>query len=502
MINREVAASLRDVSFRYMESEEQLRHIDFTLYRGECVVLTGPSGSGKSTLMRLLNGLIPHFYEGMLEGEIELFGRSAADLESWAFSQWTGSVFQDSRSQFFNAVVQDEMAFSGENIGMQPELIRERIRELAAELSLENLLASDVRLLSGGEKQKVAFAAARFTMPELLILDEPSANLDLAAAAGLSRLLSGLKRMGHTLLLAEHRLYELLPIADRIVYMENGSITASWTPQELLALSDREREKLGLRSPVFETESASSGELRSEGVQNEKERLCVSGVSAIIPGLRSKAAFEGVSFALRQGEIAALSGPNGAGKSTLAKLLCGLLRERSGFVSLSGQQLPASRRLGRIAFVMQDSDCQLFADSVFGELMLTREKETEAPARAEQLLRELGLWELRDRHPAALSGGQKQRLAFAAGMMGQPDVLILDEPTSGLDGRSMRSVVRLLHNLAASGTAVLVITHDHELMLEACDRLLLLGDGRLQQDMQVGSRAFAEALNLLREPAI
>ncbi|CAM3295652.1 MULTISPECIES: ABC transporter ATP-binding protein [Saccharibacillus] len=497
MNSRPIAARLNQVSFRYNEAEAPLTKIDFTLHRGECVLLTGPSGSGKSTLIRLFNGLIPHFYEGQLTGDMELFGRSAAGMESWEFSRIAGSIFQDSRSQFFNAVVRDEIAFGGENLGMEPEEIRSRLDRLAGRLGIGGRLEANVQTLSGGEKQKVAFAAASLPGPELYVLDEPSANLDRSASLQLSRLLAELKQDGRTLLIAEHRLHDLLPIADRIVYMEEGSIRAEWTPQQLLSLSAGELEQFGLRSPRLELDPAGVEPIAETEFGVERpDRLTAVNLGISSPGGRRSARnmLENVGLVLRPGEITALTGPNGAGKSTLAKTLSGLIREREGSVSLSGERLRASKRLGRVGFVMQDSECQLFADSVRGELLLTREKDPQAPELAERLLRELGLWELRERHPLALSGGQKQRLALAAGIMGRPDVLVLDEPTSGLDGRNMRHVIRLLRDIAAGGTAILVITHDFEWMQAACDRLVVVRDRGLHTYLRPDSASFRRAL--------
>lgn len=496
MNSRPIAARLNRVGFRYNEAEAPLKEIDFTLHRGECVLLTGPSGSGKSTLIRLFNGLIPHFYEGQLTGDMELFGRSTAGMESWEFSQIAGSIFQDSRSQFFNAVVRDEIAFGGENLGMEPEEIRSRLDRLAGRLGIGGRLEANVQTLSGGEKQKVAFAAASLPGPELYVLDEPSANLDRSASLQLSRLLAELKQEGRTLLIAEHRLHDLLPIADRIVYMEAGSIRAEWTPQQLLSLSAAELEHFGLRSPRLELDPAGGGRMPdAESEIGRPDRLTAVNLGVSLGGRHSaRNMLDNVELVLRPGEITALTGPNGAGKSTLAKTLSGLIREREGSVSLSGERLRASKRLGRVGFVMQDSECQLFADSVRGELLLTREKDPEAPALAERLLRELGLWELRERHPLALSGGQKQRLALAAGIMNRPDVLVLDEPTSGLDGRNMYQVIRLLRDIAAGGTAILVITHDFEWMQAACDRLVVVRDRSLHTYLRPDSVSFRRAL--------
>lgn len=479
------------VSFQYDDALEQLNHVNLTIHEGECVVVTGPSGSGKTTLTRIVNGLIPHHYEGRLTGSVRLRGRDVSGMASWDFGQIVGSVFQDSRSQFFAAIVEEEIAFSGENYGMNPSELRARVDRLAAESGLTGLLKQEVHRLSSGEKQKVAVASACLADPGLFVLDEPSANLDRAATRKLADRLAELKRCGKTILIAEHRLSYLLPVADRIVYMRDGEIRAEWSPGQLTALGPEQWRRLGLRPPVVQGPSATATAKSRAG-----ERLSLSRV-AIAPGRFKPPVLEDVRFSVNKGEIVAIVGPNGTGKTTLAKTVCGLLQERAGTVALDGKKLKAKARLGRTWFVIQDSDYQLFSDSVLNELLLTHEKEEDAAGRAENLLRELDLWAFRDRHPATLSGGQKQRLTFAVGLMNRPDLLVLDEPTSGLDGQNMRRVVQLIRQTADTGIAILVITHDCELLLGACHRLLFFQRNRLRADMEIAQHNAASVMQLM-----
>ncbi|WP_052770096.1 ABC transporter ATP-binding protein [Paenibacillus sp. IHB B 3415] len=490
-----------NVSFQYNDSYEQLSGVNLSVAEGECVVITGPSGSGKTTLTRMLNGLIPNFYEGKLTGSVRLKGRDIHEIEPWSFGRTSGSVFQDSRSQFFTSVVADEIAFSGENYGLNPSLILERVSALAEEFRITGLLSRGLHGLSSGEKQKTAFASARLTDPELFVMDEPSANLDMAATRELGGMLSALKARGKTIVIAEHRLYYLLPLADRIIYMAGGQITAEWTRAGLLALTSRELDTYGLRSPVV-SEGADNFTAQAEGQERRNRQQNLEHIAVehanIAPGRFKRAVLEDLSFVLNRGEIAALTGPNGAGKTTLARTLCGLLREREGVIRINGEPCKANKRLRKMWFVMQDSDYQLFSDSVRNELLMTHEDEPDAARRAERLLKELDLWEYREHHPASLSGGQKQRLTFAVGLMNRPDMIILDEPTSGLDGRNMRRVIKLIREMAESGVTVLVITHDYELVCGACDRLLLLDDGKLQADLAVTSATVPEVIRLMQ----
>lgn len=492
MAQKQAVIEMENVSFQYNDASEQLKQIDLTLYEGECVVVTGPSGSGKTTLTRLVNGLIPHFYEGRLTGTIRLGRKNINEMEPWDFGRMVGSVFQDSRSQFFTSIVQDEIAFGGENYGMEPEDIRRRVERLAEESRLSHLLRSEVHKLSSGEKQKVAVASARLSDPAVFVMDEPSANLDMAATKQLADIVAGLKASGKSLLIAEHRLYYLLPLADRIIYMRGGEVAAEWTPTELLAFSEERLREYGLRSPVVLSSFSSLEPHETRG----QERMAVKNVS-VSPGKFKHAVLENISFSLEAGEVVAVTGPNGAGKTTLAKTLCGLLRERAGSITVDGCKAAVKQRLGKLWFVMQDSDYQLFSDSVWNELMLGHEKEAAAAERAESLLKRLDLWDCRDRHPASLSGGQKQRLTFAVGLMRRPDILILDEPTSGLDGENMRRVVKLIREIAASGVSVLLITHDYELVYGACQRLLFFGDGRLGNEQPVSNNHGPEVIRLM-----
>lgn len=483
---------LHGVSFRYEGADEQLRRIDLTIKKGECVVITGPSGGGKTTLTRLMNGLAPHFYEGTLTGSVRLDGRDAAEMAPWDFGRIAGSVFQDSRSQFFASLVQDEIALSGENYGMDAEVIRGRVGKLAAELGLTSLLQREVYHLSSGEKQKVAVASARMADPELFVMDEPSANLDMEATRVLVGQLSLLKRNGKTLVIAEHRLYYVLPLADRVIYMEGGEIAAVWTPQELCALRPEELRHYGLRAPVLCVPAVVSRPEEACGPERIALRQTV-----ISPGRWKRPVLTDVSFSLRAGEVAAVTGPNGSGKTTLARTLCGLLKERGGDIQFDAAPLKAKGRLAKTWFVMQDSDYQLFTDSVIHELLLSHEREADAGEQAEVLLKALGLWSLRDRHPASLSGGQKQRLTLGVGLMKRPELLILDEPTSGLDGENMRRVAALIREIAGTGVTVLVITHDHELVYGACDRLLFVRNNRLERELPVNAGSAAAVLSLM-----
>ncbi|MGO1853918.1 MAG: ABC transporter ATP-binding protein [Microbacteriaceae bacterium] len=482
---------LSDVRFRYTDEQEQLRGVSLHVAQGELVVLTGPSGCGKTTLTRVVNGLVPGFYGGELEGEVRIDGQDTATLESWQYGTLVGSVFQDPKTQFFAPIVRDEIAFGCENYGIASTDIRARVDELSHALQIRPLLDRELFTLSSGEKQKVAVAAAAGTRPAIYVIDEPSANLDMRAAQDLAHVLGKLKQAGNTILIAEHRLHWLMEIADRIVYMNDGQIVETFTPAQLQILPSTRLRELGIREPSLPTVRTVSPPSRS--LTPDATAVIQVDDLNIRHRRRGDPLLTGLSFAVSPGEVVALTGANGTGKTTLARTLCGLHRLSSGSIRFDGAVVRTSRRRERAWFVMQDADNQLFADSVIDEMTHGRRKTTETDlASAEQILAKLGLWQYRDRHPGSLSGGQKQRLTIAVALMQDRPLLILDEPTSGLDGRNLARVADLIKQQASRGKALLLITHDHELALRACTRMIVLSNGEQRADFPINS----ESVNL------
>jgi energy-coupling factor transport system ATP-binding protein len=463
---------LRNVSFSYDYAEEQVRDVSLTIKRGEFVVLTGVSGCGKTSLTRLMNGLIPHFYEGKLSGDVLLLEKNTREMHSWEFGQVVGSIFQDPRSQFFASIVQDEIAFGCENYGIPAEEIQSRLSEAVQAIAVESLLQSNLSTISNGERQKVAVAAVRAMRPQIYVMDEPSANLDGAATQDLRRILAQLKSEGFTIIVAEHRLLYVMDLADRILYMQDGRVTQEFTPQEIKRLPREQLGALGLRSPAPLT-----GHLDQAVVSGEtSEILAASNIQKCV-GREKRPLLRNVSFRLRRGEVVALTGANGAGKTTLARILCGLTRENGGTVLFGGNAVRPGQRARHAWFVMQDTDTQLFMDTVLNEVILGKEATPALLAKAEQILTHLDLWQYRERHPASLSGGQKQRLSIAVALVQDTQIVIFDEPTSGLDGRNMRRVSEIIRQAARNGKTVLIITHDEEFMASSCNRVMQLKNG-------------------------
>ena len=342
------AIEIKNLSFSYGDTENQLKHINLSVEKGEVIVLTGPSGSGKSTLTRVINGLIPYFFTGELSGEVWLFGKNMAEISSWERGKYVGNVFQDPRSQFFANEVAGEIAFGCENYGVPHDEIVKRVQDAAEALSITDLLEQKVRYLSYGMRQRVAIASAEAIDPDIYVMDEPSANLDMGATEDFAAFVRLLKKQGKTILIAEHRLYYLRDIADRIVYLNKGEIVSVMTPQEMNILPHEQVFEWGLRS----MELLNLPFPANSGKETEQKPLL--SVERLHKRFGLHEVLKDVSFSCSPGEIVAIVGPNAAGKSTLGKLLSGLLKEDGGTICFAEKPLKKSRRRGVIWYIMQD----------------------------------------------------------------------------------------------------------------------------------------------------
>ena len=458
--------SIDRVSFGYGEAQETLSQVSTAIAPGECVLLCGASGCGKTTVTKLINGLIPAFTPGCrLEGRVEVDGLDPGTTPMYELARKVGSVFQNPKSQFFNLDTDSELAFGLENEGRTPEEIRKRVSDTVDALHLQELQARNIFSLSGGQKQLLAFGSVYAMGPEIFVLDEPTANLDQDAIARLHDQIAGLKRQGRTVVIAEHRLYFLTDLIDRVLYLRDGVLERTFTRKQFCALTDREREALGLRTLI-----PAGCTLSTVAPAGAKEGLSVEGLTCAYR--KEPPVFQALSFSARPGEVVAITGPNGVGKTTLSRCLCGLIREQAGQIALNGRPLNRKKRQKAAFCVMQDVNHQLFSDSVWGECRMSAPDVPDSTLKG--VLDSLHLLPFRERHPMSLSGGQKQRLAVATALLSEKPILIFDEPTSGLDYARMVEVSGVIRSLAQQGRIVLVVTHDQEFLQRACDRVLRL----------------------------
>lgn len=459
--------SFKNVSFSYTDSIDDaiIKDINLQIESGECVVLAGESGSGKTTISKLINGLIPLYQSGTMAGDVLLGDKNTADMTLAEISKYVGSVFQNPRSQFFNVDTDSEIAFGCENLGVEPEEIRRRIDKTVKDFHLESLLGRNIFHLSGGEKQKIACASVNATDPDIFVLDEPSANLDLKTVDDLTEIIKLWKSRGKTVVVVEHRLHYLRDVADRIVYVKDGRVECEWTPAELEAKGPEYAASLGLRSIKL----VQLGGARATASESQGESITFRNLKFSYQ--KKFPILDIPELSLPKGKITALLGHNGAGKSTLAQLVCGLRG--------SWSQKRAARKLGTY-LIMQDVNHQLFTESVLDEVLLGMHPKDETAAF--EILESLNLKKYAEKHPMALSGGQKQRVAIASGVSSNRNLIVFDEPTSGLDYRQMLAVSATLKALANRGKTLFVITHDPELVLNCCHHVIRMDHGRIVEE--------------------
>ena len=539
-MDENVTLSLQDVTFTYEGDVVALQNLNLTARRGEFVVVLGANGAGKSTLCYLLSGIVPHIYGGRRRGTVSVAGIDPWDLPLYETSQVCGALMQDPEVQLFMPTIRTELAFGPANLGVSRAEILRRSKDALSLVRMDGLEERNPRDLSGGQKQRTALASVLTMQPRVLVLDEPTSQLDPAGRWEVGEAIERLKRSGDlTIVMTTHETEEILHLADQVLVLERGKTALQGTPEEVFSQTAR-LEQAGVKTPALilfqsrvfgdKTLKKNAGESEitltvdevaervksavREGVLKVQETIPASpishpaemvggtekngaktildahGISVQYPGPPVVTALKDVSVQVSQGEIVGIVGQNGSGKSTLVKCFVGLLRPSAGEIHFNGeniQKIPVGEMSRRVGLVLQNPDYQLFTASCLDEVRFGLRNvgvpEEEIQPRAEQALRMVGLMEMADLFPFRLSFGDRRKLAVAATLALEPQVLILDEPTTAQDHRGryqLADLAKRFHD--EQGGTVLMITHDVDLIAHYANRLIVLYNGQVLLD--------------------
>ena len=507
--------TFENFSFQYFsQAEPTLHDINLTIYEGEKVLLVGPSGSGKSTLGHCINGLIPFSYRGEMKGSVKVAGLETREGNLFELSKKVGTVLQDSDGQFIGLTVGEDIAFSLENDCVEEKEMKETVQKVANMVDMGKLLKSSPFELSGGQKQRVAFAGVMVDDVDVLLFDEPLANLDPATGKTAIDLIDRIQKQSQkTVVIIEHRLEDVLyRHVDRIVVVAEGRIVADMTPDELMAT--QQLSELGIREPLYVTAmkyagisitpQMRAGQLQTLVIDDEIRRKIQAWCEKPVPTGRpageeilavkhlsfqytkSRKILQDVNFSIKSGEMVSIVGTNGAGKSTLAKVICGFVTEDEGEILFEGKSLKGQtikERSQYISYVMQNPNQMICKPMIFDEVALGLRirgelSEEEIRERVEHALKICGLYPFRKWPVSALSFGQKKRVTIASMLVMNPKVLILDEPTAGQDYRHYTEIMEFLKELNQQGVTIILITHDMHLMLEYTPHAIVINGGK------------------------
>ena len=519
--------TFRDFGFQYTaQAEPTLYHIDLAVHKGEKILIAGPSGCGKSTLAHCINGLIPNSYPGKATGSLTIGGKDAFSQGLFALSKTVGTVLQDSDGQFIGLTVAEDIAFALENDCVPTQEMHETVQEIAKLVNVEQVLGHAPHEISGGQKQRVALGGVMVGDVDILLFDEPLANLDPATGKQAICLIDEIqKHTGCAVIIIEHRVEDVLyrPV-DRIVLMEDGRIRFDGNPDALLSTDLLPQG--GIREPLYVTALKYAGvaltaDMRPsylpELVLSDSQKAQVRHWFASQPPAPAQPekpvqlqvknldftysgghhALRGISLEVHKGEMLSIVGTNGAGKSTFSKVICGFENAQSGTITLNGLDLSTlsiKERADHIGYVMQNPNQMISKNQIFDEVALGLRNrgvsEEEIRPQVEETLKICGLYPFRNWPISALSYGQKKRVTIASILVLKPEILLLDEPTAGQDLRHYTEIMDFLCELNRQGITVILITHDMHLMLEYTPRAVVFHDGQV-----IADRSGAEVLN-------
>ena len=532
----ETAVNLQNLCFNYQASENMdqpdtknlsaLNDISISIKKGECILLTGISGCGKTSVLRTINGLIPNYYEGKLLGSIEVLGESIKEKPIYDISKKVSTVFQNPKSQFFNLDTTSEILFFLENMGTPFEKMHQRLNFISEFLNIKHLLDRNIFNLSGGEKQMIAIASALAADTDIIVMDEPTSNLDLYYIEKIAEVISLLKKSGKTLIISEHRLYFLNELIDRAFLIKEGKLEKEFSQQEFLALSEQNRKEFLLRpitmnksvfnrledSDYMQVQSSETIRKNKEDKNTEDTKSAHLTVENLFYRFKKeKDDFLRVqNLKMEFGKVIALTGKNGQGKSTFAQCLTGLLKAKKDFILLNGKKINAKQRLELSYMVLQDVGYQLFTESVEDEIALGKNKKIKPKQSAatenkedgipdvEAILKAMNLTELKDKHPLSLSGGQKQRVSIGAAISSGARIIIMDEPTSGMDYFHMKETAKLINSIRSNQTLILIISHDFEFLSLVTDEIILMEKGAVISHSEFTKEKAEEVFNYLK----
>jgi len=487
----------RDVSVYYGQ-EAILQDINLEIQAGEFVLITGPSGCGKSTLAYVLSGLIPASISARFTGLVEVNGLNTQNCELQEMAQQAGIVWQNPSSQLFHLRVEDEVAFGPRNLGLDEEEVNRRTDWALKATALEELREQRPAELSGGQKQCVAIASILAMQPKVLILDEPTASLDVPNTHRVLETLKSLrKKHGVTIVILEHRLADVARLASRLILMDKGHIISDGHPDEIL-MNETLQKKLGMRRRSDEPQDAWET-LIEESVQNTNGSEPLLNLENVSTGYNHHKVIQDINLSIYPGDFLALVGNNGAGKSTLGLVAAGLLKPLAGQVLFSNGARPHPGL--DVAMLFQNPVDQLFTDSVDEEVAFgPRNYERFISGRHEEILQEADLLKLRKNRPMMLSAGQQQRTALAACLGLQPRLLILDEPTLGQDWGHLQRLMDYLLQLNRQGSAILLISHDYKLVHHYAHRIYLMKNGRIHRKGQFERSDMKASRSIINDP--